>query len=186
LKNSLAGKLIVASPGMDDPNFEHTVILLVEHNAEGAMGLVINRPTDTHIDEVWSQISSGPCTIDQTISRGGPCPGPLMLLHNHSSLAQIEVCQGVCYTSEQLLVHELLEERPATVNFFLGYAGWGPGQLEGELRTGSWLVTPASAAVVFDPDPDDGLWMRVITGIDRAMAMLAINPRLIPTDPKMN
>ena len=186
VNDSLTGKLVVAAPGMDDPNFEHAVILMVEHQDEGALGLVLNRPTDTRVDEVWGQISSQPCPLDQVLKRGGPCPGPLMLLHDRPRLAQVEVCRGVCFTTEEPLVQELLAEQASPLNFFLGYAGWGPGQLEAELSQGAWLVTHANAEIVFDPDADDGLWMRVITGIDRSIAMLAMNPRLMPTDPSMN
>ena len=171
---------------MDDPQFEHTVILMVEHNEEGALGLVLNRPTETRVEEVWDQISVVPCPTEQSLKRGGPCPGPLMLLHDRPHHAQIEVCNGVCFTTEEPLVAELLQDSPSRLSFFLGYAGWSAGQLESELTQGAWLVTPARREVVFDPDADDGLWMRVITGIDRSLAMLAMNPRLMPRDPSMN
>ena len=186
MNDSLSGKLVVASPVMDDPNFEHTVILMIEHHDEGALGLVLNRPTQTGVDEVWDQISVLPCTINQALRRGGPCPGPLMLLHNHPQLAQVEVCEGVCFTTEEPLVAEVLGEQAGPLGFYLGYAGWGPGQLEDELGQGAWLVTHADARTVFDPDADDGLWMRVITGIDRSLAMLAMNPNIMPSDPSMN
>lgn len=186
MNDSLSGKLVVAAPAMDDPNFEHTVILMVEHHDQGAMGLVLNRPTDTRVEEVWDQISSLPCTLDKQIHRGGPCPGPLMLLHDQTANAQVQVCRGVCFSTEEPLVQELLSDQVGPMSFFLGYAGWGPGQLESELVQGAWLVTNARPDIVFDPDPDDGLWMRVITGIDRSLAMLAMNPRLMPNDPQMN
>ena len=186
VNDSLSGKLVVAAPGMDDPNFEHAVILMVEHHDEGALGLVLNRPTNTRVDEVWEQISSLPCPLDQALLRGGPCPGPLMLLHDRPTLAQVRVCPGVCFTTEEPMVQELLTEPAGPLSFFLGYAGWAAGQLENELSQGAWLVTHASSNIVFDPDADDGLWMRVITSIDRSLAMLAMNPRLIPTDPSMN
>jgi len=186
LIDSLTGKLVVATPGMDDPNFEHAVILMVEHHEEGALGLVLNRPTETRVDEVWDQISPLPCPVDRALYRGGPCPGPLMLLHDRPRHAQVEVCEGVCFPTQEPLVHELLSEQADPLGLYLGYAGWGPGQIEGELDHGSWLVTGARADIVFDPDADDGLWMRVITGIDRSLAMLAMNPNIMPTDPSMN
>lgn len=186
MQDTLSGKLVVASPGMDDPNFEHAVILMVEHHEEGALGLVLNRPTETEVSEVWDQISAVPCPVDQQLLSGGPCPGPLMLLHDRPTLAQVEVCQGVCFTTEEPMVRDLMSDHESPMSFFLGYAGWGPGQLENELSLGSWLVTQASPRVVFDPDPDDGLWMRVVTGIDRSLAMLAMNPKIMPLDPSMN
>ncbi|MEM6507387.1 MAG: YqgE/AlgH family protein [Planctomycetota bacterium] len=184
--DSLAGKLILASPAMDDPNFEHTVILMVEHSEEGALGLVLNRPSYTSVEEVWQQISDEPCPHEHLLLRGGPCPGPLMLLHDQPVHAQVEVCDGVCFTTEEPLVHELLSQQTDALSFFLGYAGWSAGQLETELGQGAWLVTQATRDIVFDPDADDGLWMRVITSIDRSLAMLAMNPSIMPTDPSMN
>ncbi|MEM6505639.1 MAG: YqgE/AlgH family protein [Planctomycetota bacterium] len=184
--DSLSGSLVVASPTMDDPHFEHAVVLMVEHSDAGALGLVLNRPTQTPVDEVWGQLSVLPCPTDQPLLCGGPCDGPLMLLHDKPGHAQIEVCQGVCFTTDESTVREILSDPFDTVSFFVGYAGWGPGQLESELNRGGWLVTRANSGVVFDPDADDGLWMRVITGIDRSLAMLAMNPRLMPRDPSMN
>ena len=171
---------------MTDPRFEHAVVLMVEHGDDGAMGLILNQPMTTRVDKVWDQISTTPCPLDQPLMRGGPCEGPLMMLHDRSGQSQIDVCSGVCFTADETMVRELLASEPHTMRFFVGYAGWGPGQLEGELNQGGWLVTPASAQVAFDPDADDGLWMRVITGIDRALAMLAMNPKLMPHDPSMN
>lgn len=176
----------MASPSMDDPQFEHAVILMVEHSDDGAMGLILNHPMQTKVDEVWDQMSVLPCPVDQQLLCGGPCDGPLMLLHDQREQAQIEVCDGVCFTTDEMTVRELLTGDPDPMRFFIGYAGWGPGQLESELNRGGWLVTRAHANVVFDPDADDGLWMRVITGIDRSLAMLAMNPKIMPRDPSMN
>ncbi|MGB0767010.1 MAG: YqgE/AlgH family protein [Phycisphaeraceae bacterium] len=184
--DSLAGSLVVASPMMDDPNFEHAVILMIEHSDEGALGLVLNRAMETRVDEVWDQLSLQPCPVDQAMRCGGPCEGPLMMLHGSPDHAQIEVCKGVCFTSEEPMVRNLLSSAEGPLGFYLGYAGWGPGQIESELNRGGWLVTRARPEVVFDEDADDGLWMRVITGIDRSLAMLAMNPRIMPRDASMN
>ena len=184
--DSLSGSLVVASPNMDDSSFEHAVILMIEHSDNGAMGLVLNRPMAMAVEEVWDQLSLLPCPVDQPLMSGGPCEGPLMLLHDRPEQAQVQVCPGVHFTADEPMVRELLSDDPQAMRFFLGYAGWGPGQLEDELSRGGWLVTRAKAEVVFDTDADDGLWMRVITGIDRSLAMLAMNPKLMPRDPSMN
>lgn len=198
--DTLAGKLLLASPAMEDPNFARAVILLVQHGEAGALGLVLNKPSQTKVDAVWDQISGLPCPVDQFVRKGGPCPGPLMLLHDRPRHAQVEVCKGVCFSSEEELVTGAIAPTNSgfddadddtlpgvgALGFYVGYAGWGGGQLEDELATGSWLVTQATPEVVFDEDADDGLWMRVVTGIDRAIAMLALNPKLVPHDPAMN
>ena len=184
--DSLAGNLLIAAPTMQDPHFCRAVILMVDHGDSGALGLVLNKPSQTKVDAVWHQLSILPCPIDQWVRKGGPCPGPLMLLHDQPLLAQTEVCDGVCFSTEQDLVTGAIQEPGASLGFYVGYAGWDAGQLEEELGTGSWLVTRATPAVVFDNDAGDGLWMRVVAGMDRAIAMLAMNPHIVPHDPTMN
>lgn len=186
MHDSLSGSLVVASPRMDDPNFDQAVVLMVEHSDDGAMGLILNKPMQTKVAEIWDQVSVLPCPVDQPLMAGGPCEGPLMLLHSERPKAQIEVCEGVYFTAGESMVRELLAEGPTPIRYFTGYAGWGPGQLESELDLGGWLVTRANASIVFDSDSDDGRWMRVIKGIDRSLAMLAMNPKLVPRDPSMN
>ena len=184
--DNLSGTLLLASPKMNDPNFARAVILMVEHNDEGALGLVLNKPMDTRVDEVWDQISLLPGPVDQHLYNGGPCPGPLMLLHNREPYAQVEICKGICFSTESDLVCDVVEGDDTDIGFYVGYAGWSAGQLEEELDAGAWLIAQASPEVVFDPQPGDELWMRVISGIDRAIAMLAMNPKIVPRDPSMN
>ena len=73
----IQGHLLVASPKLGDPNFFRAVVLLVRHNEEGAFGVVLNRPSNTLLKEVWSNVSETPCTTEAVIHHGGPCPGPL-------------------------------------------------------------------------------------------------------------
>ena len=187
--DSLSGKLLVAAPGMDDPTFARAVILMVEHNDEGALGLVLNRVTQRALEEVWDQLTLEDCPVDAPLYNGGPCPGPVMMLHDCADHAGVELAGGVCFSTDPEQILRATGDaadagRPRT--YFLSYSGWGPGQLESELDQGAWLIAPPSREVVFDPDADEGLWMRVITGIDRAIAMLALNPKLVPRDPSMN
>lgn len=184
--DDLSGKLLVAAPGMDDPNFDRAVILMVEHNEGGALGLVLNRQMTSRVEEVWDQVTIQACPVDAALRKGGPCPGPVMLLHDEQEHAQIVFGEGLCFTAEpeQILAATESGDRPRV--YFVGYAGWAPGQLEAEVDVGSWLVAAGRPETVFDEDADDGLWMRVIAGIDRALAMLALNPKIVPRDPSMN
>jgi len=184
--DSLTGKLLLASPVMGDPTFARAVILMIEHSDLGAMGLVLNRPTETRVDDVWDQISILPCPIDESLRKGGPCEGPLMVLHSDAEDADVCVCDGVGFSTQTHKVTSVIEQPQRAMTFFVGYSGWGPGQLESELDTGSWLITQATPEVIFDRDCDDGLWMRTITRIDRAIATLAMNPKLMPHDASMN
>lgn len=188
-KDSLSGKLLVAAPGMEDPNFARAVILIVDHHDQGALGLVLNRVMQRRVEEVWDQLTLEDCPVDAALRSGGPCDGPLMMLHDCRDHAGVELVHGICFSSEPAQVLAATGEVPAPDRprtYFTSYAGWGGGQLEHELDQGAWLIASASRAVVFDPDADDGLWMRVLSGIDRAIAMLALNPKLVPRDPSMN
>jgi putative transcriptional regulator len=184
--DDLAGKLLVAAPGMGDPNFDRAVILMVEHNDGGALGLVLNRQIDTRVEDVWDQLTIDACPVDVALRKGGPCPGPVMVVHDEQEHAQIVFGDGLCFTAEpeQILAVAQAADQPRL--YFVGYSGWGPGQLEAELDTGSWLIAAGRPDTVFEEDADDGLWMRVISGIDRALAMLALNPKIVPRDPSMN
>lgn len=184
--DSLIGKLLLASPVMGDPTFERAVILLIEHSDDGAMGLILNHPTTTTVDEVWDQISILPCPVDESLRKGGPCEGPLMVLHTSEEDADVYVCDGIGFSTQVHTVTRVIEQQKSPMTFFVGYAGWGPGQLENELDTGSWIVTQATPEVIFDHDTDDSLWLRTMTRVDRAIAALAMNPKIMPHDPSMN
>ena len=182
--NSLQGKLLVAGPALGDPNFAQTVALMVEHNGEGALGLVLNRPTDISIADVWSQLDEDAEPIEGVHYRGGPCEGVLMVLHTHASASQVEVCPGLHFATEESHLRWLMRHNTAAIRYYVGYAGWTGGQLEAELETGSWLLAPASAEMVFNEE--NGQWLTLMKQIDPTAARLATNPRLVPDDPSVN
>ena len=182
--SSRQGQLLLATSSLEDPNFERTVVLLVQHTAEGALGLVLNRPSDTPLREAWEQVADSPCNVDRPLYQGGPCEGPLMLLHGRADLSQIEVLPGVHFTTEPEDIAWLLEHHDGPVLAFTGYAGWAPHQLEGELATGSWRLAQADADLVLNADED--LWTNVMKAIDPIHAQLARNPKLKPPDPSVN
>jgi putative transcriptional regulator len=182
---SLQGHLLVATPELLDPNFFQSVVLLVRHDGEeGALGLVLNRPTETTIKDAWEQVSELPCGCDEPIHRGGPCEGPLMVLHTQEAAGQIPVCSGLYFSAEQDKVEWLIEHDVRPIRFFVGYAGWAPGQLEEELKSGSWLICPQVKEFVFRT-PED-LWELVMASIRREEGIPFVDPRLMPRDPRMN
>ncbi len=135
--SSLAGQLLIAAEKLRDPNFFHSVVLLVRHNEEGAFGLALNRATNTGVNEVWHQISSGPCASCEALRVGGPIQGPLMALHRNAELVDIEAAGGVFFTAEKEKLQRLVNEPGGSTRYFIGYAGWGAGQLEAELAAGA-------------------------------------------------
>src|SRR6516225_8331032 len=98
---SLEGQLLLASPQLMDPNFVRTVLLLVEHNDNGALGLVLNRPTGKTVEELWKQVGEAQCDRKDPIHLGGPVSGPLMAIHTAGGLAEMEIVDGVFFAAKK-------------------------------------------------------------------------------------
>ena len=158
---SLSNQLIIAMPGLQDPNFSRTVTLICEHSEEGAMGLVINRILDLKLHEVLNQIGieQADDLRDQPIYLGGPVQNNRgFVLHsplgNWESTLEVTDQIGVS-TSKDILQAIASNQGPEHVLIALGYAGWGAGQLEHELSENSWLHGPASEQILFDIPPEE-------------------------------
>ncbi len=178
---SLKGSFLIASPQLADPNFVKTVVLMVQHNDEGALGLILNRPLEVTIQQACEQVLGSGCEVDGPLHQGGPCEAMLMVLHTDPAAAENEVIPGLYFTTARDRVEQLLESPGAEMKFFVGYAGWGPGQLEEELKTGSWLLAGATPERVFG-SPEQ-LWSRLNT---EAKLNPWIDPKRIPDDPSVN
>jgi putative transcriptional regulator len=181
---SLQGYFLIASAKLLDPNFFHSVILVVQHDENGAIGLVLNQPTQMTIAQAWSQISQAPYENSALVHQGGPCEGPLMVLHARESAAQVAVLPGVYFSNQADSITSLVELDADPMRFFVGYAGWQAMQLESEIAESAWMVLPASAAEVFDAPADQ--WTVLTRRFQRSTAVANIDPKLIPRDPSMN
>ena len=187
----LQGKVLLASADMADANFAETVILVIEHADSGALGLVLNQPLATRLDEAVDIGSlCGAATaglVDVQLHRGGPCPGPLMVLHQEAEAAQAEVLPGLFFSTEEALVQPLITETldRSALRCFAGYAGWGPGQLEIELLHGSWVVAEAAPDDIYAIE-GEGAWLQMFRRAERARLLSSIPPRLLPRDPALN
>ncbi|MEM6645442.1 MAG: YqgE/AlgH family protein [Bacteroidota bacterium] len=176
------GILLIAPPMMDDPNFRRAVVLLCEHGDEGSFGLVLNRMLELELRDVLdeAELAADP------LSLGGPVqPNTLHVLHRQESLDEaVAVTDGVYWSGdfERIIEQVRLGQAPeGEFRFFLGYAGWGAGQLEEELSHDSWIVTPVRADEVFAVEPEK-LWRHVLRRMGGDYAILAN----FPTDPRMN
>lgn len=159
-----AGVFLYASPALGDPNFVESVVLLVHHDAEGSMGLVVNRPTRVPLREAVADLAEMR-GLELRLYQGGPVQPDvvLALVRSAKGLGDAHrVLPGVHLSSEpdgwKAVARE--PEAASRLRVYAGYAGWGPGQLARELRLGSWVVATADAASVFSSDPDT-LWPRV-------------------------
>lgn len=182
---SLKGHLLIASPRLLDPNFVQTVVLMVQHDENGALGLVLNRPTELKLRQAWEQVNQGDCERDDNLYVGGPCEGVLMAIHPFEEISQIEVLPGLHFATETDNIKWLVQQGEASqVRFFVGYAGWSPGQLEGEIDGGSWLTVPATIERVFSKE--ETLWRKVKREIELKTLLPRANPAILPSEPGLN
>jgi putative transcriptional regulator len=180
---SLEGQLLLASPQLLDPNFVRTVVLLVEHNDMGALGLVLNRPTGKTVQELWKQVGEAPCDSQQPVHLGGPVSGPLMAIHTANGLAEMEIASGVYFAAKKQNLDELVR-RDERFKLFVGHSGWGPGQLEGEIEQGAWRAIPLRLDDVFDAAED--LWQRLVQRAVAGALPEILGIKHIPPDPSLN
>jgi putative transcriptional regulator len=178
---SLAGQFLIASPKLVDPNFARAVVLMVQHGEEGALGLVINRPLETSVEEICEKVLETPCAAEGVLYQGGPCEGPLMVVHTHGSRSDISVRDGVHFSTERESIEWLLRYNEAPIKYFVGYSGWAAGQLENEMESGSWFTLPAEEEQIFDGGEE--LWSKLFTA---ATLGKWIDPERIPDDPSLN
>ena len=177
---SLQGKLLISSPALIDPNFRRTVILVTHHNEQGAMGLVLTRPSDVRVGDAVPDLAELPWS-DDVVHVGGPVqPDAIMALAEFEDVdeAAAPVVGRVGFVAADATVEDVTILR---LRVFAGYAGWGAGQLEAELDEPSWLVVPAEPDDAFVSDPDE-LWRRAIERKGVRFSLLAA----MPYDPTLN
>jgi putative transcriptional regulator len=167
MKPSLGGQLLVASPSLDDPNFLRSVVLLLAHSDEGALGIVLNRPLGAAVHEflpLWQYLAVPPAEV----FRGGPVAvNSAVCLGRVRPGVDVEAIDGLEATVDGLVSVDLNRDPEhfgdalTGIRVFSGYAGWSAGQLEGELELGGWILAPALPHDPLTTDPD-GLWAAVL------------------------
>jgi putative transcriptional regulator len=178
---SLRGQLLIAGPGLVDPNFWRAVVLVGEHSEEGALGVVLNRSSETPVEEAVPELAMLAEGMG-AVHVGGPVqPSAVVVLADFAEpdVAGALVLDSVGFLPSEVEPDSLGELRRARV--YVGYAGWGPGQLDGELEDGSWIVEPALPDDVFTNDPE-GLWSAVLRRKGGPFGVLAT----MPPDPSQN
>jgi putative transcriptional regulator len=178
--DSTRGQLLIAGPTLLDPNFQRTVVLIVEHSEEGALGLVLNRPSETSVGEAVSELEEL-VEADEPLFIGGPVQqSALIVLAEFDDAARAAL---IAFEDVGVLGGEDHEDPPQTRRgrAFAGHAGWGPGQLDSELERGDWILEPAQREDAFCAMPD-ALWRAVLTRKGGSYALVA----RMPSDPSMN
>ncbi|HEX7609739.1 MAG TPA: YqgE/AlgH family protein [Solirubrobacteraceae bacterium] len=182
MAESLAGQLLLAGPTLLDPNFTRTVVLIGVHGEDGAMGVVLNRPSEVTVGEAVPQLAEA-VGEEERVHIGGPvAPGAIVLLAEFSDPdpAAVLVLGRIGFPAPDAGLEEIVQ---ATMRgrVFAGYAGWGAGQLDAEVENGDWIALAALPEDVFSEEPE-GLWGGVLKRKGGSYALLA----RMPVDPTVN
>lgn len=164
------GRFLIAAEHVADPNFFETVVLLIRYDPDGALGLIVNRPTAIPLAEVLSD-DAVPLKVDGSVYIGGPVEqhGLMLLIRSEDDIEDAErVFADVHHTAAMSALETAVAEK-LTLRGYVGYSGWGAGQLDAEFDRNDWRVAPAAAEMVFDPKPET-LWRRLM---DRANIRIA-------------
>ncbi|MFF1696711.1 YqgE/AlgH family protein [Streptomyces sp. NPDC058257] len=195
--SSLTGRLLVATPALTDPNFDRAVVLLLDHDEEGSLGVVLNRPTPVDVADIlegWGDLAvapgvvfqGGPVSLDSALGvavipgEEGASPRPRPRPSRGEPIGWRRV-HGAIGLVDLDTPPELLAPALGSLRIFAGYAGWGPGQLEDELTEGAWYVVESEPGDVSSPDPER-LWRAVLRRQRSELAMVAT----YPDDPSLN
>jgi putative transcriptional regulator len=180
----LDGHFVIAMPGIGDSNFARAVVYICAHSAEGAMGFVINQPQQLNFIDILRHLKvigdEDAILLSDTqrqvpIQKGGPVEtGRGFVLHSDDFMSQssIPISDDICLTATVDIIRAIWRGKgPSKASLLLGYAGWGAGQLEGEIGANGWLTCPADEALIFDPDLDGKY--------NRALASMGIHPAML-------
>jgi putative transcriptional regulator len=181
---SLQGHFLIASPHLGDSNFYKGVVLMIKHDEEGAFGLMLNRPTDNTVGEVWKFVNEEEIDCLEPIFFGGPVRGPLVALHRLKVAAEAEVLPGIYFSADKDKLQMLVQQTSKPYRFFTGYAGWAGGQLESELKAGGWLTSKSQKKLIFKAADD--LWEQVTRTIGETILNKVVKVKHVPADPSLN
>jgi putative transcriptional regulator len=182
--DSLRGMLLLAAPALKDPNFDRAVVFIAEHSEDGAMGLVLNRPSDAPVVDAIPDLTWVADTGDELVYVGGPvAPNGVIVLAEWAdpSQAVVLVDDDLGFVPGDVEDVDALAAAVRRARVYAGHAGWGPGQLEDELAEEAWIVESPLRHELFTDDPE-GLWSAVLRRKGREFALLST----MPPDPSLN
>ncbi|HEX5169328.1 MAG TPA: YqgE/AlgH family protein [Cyclobacteriaceae bacterium] len=177
------GRLLISEPFLPDPNFERTVVLLCEHNEEGSFGFVLNKPSLIKVSEVMEDVKN----LHEQVFVGGPVQqDTLHFIHRNTAVENTSVILDGIYwggsVESLLLLDDTQQLSGNDIRFFLGYSGWGPGQLESELDEESWIVCDyVTQDLLFDTDPKM-MWKKALDDMGGRFSLYSN----YPVDPRLN
>jgi len=180
----LTGQILIATPGLIDPNFRQTVLLMVQDTDEGSIGLILNRPSDKSVKHLWESVFHSDVAADQPLNLGGPVFGPLMMLHTRQELADLDIGNGLYFSTQKDYIESVVNGNVQPYKLFLGHSSWGEGQLSSEINEGAWLHLPAQRDMVFNDDTE--LWQKLLQFAGQISLLRVLNTDKLPDDPMVN
>jgi putative transcriptional regulator len=184
MMDSLRGKLLLAAPALKDPNFDRAVVFIAEHSEDGAMGLVLNRPSEAPVAEAIPDLEWVAGSAAEHVYVGGPvAPNGVIVLAewDDPSQAVVLIDDDLGFVPGDSEDIDALAAAVRRARVYAGHAGWGPGQLEDELGEEAWIVEAPLREELFSDDPE-GLWSAVLRRKGREFALLST----MPPDPSLN
>ena len=181
---SLESQLLVAVPQLSDANFYRTVVLMIQHDEQGAAGLVLNRPSEILLTDVCQELLGTSIESQERLYLGGPVEGPMLAIHQNDEFADDDITDSLYLASQRSTLEGLIHSPDTSAQYFTGYSGWGAGQLEAELDSGGWFVTPLSSDLLFGPHED--LWRAVTQRIGEQILTASLDGYQVPTAPELN
>ena len=178
------GDLLISEPFLPDPNFERTVVLICENNEDGTIGFILNKPSMVHLGDVFEELDH----FEKKVFIGGPVQQDSMHFIHRGQInleGGSKIAEGIYWGGNFEQMKVLIQNNnieTQDVQYFLGYSGWAPGQLDEELKENSWIVSPqATESQVFDLNPEL-LWREVLKNMGGKYRMFSN----YPTDPRLN
>ena len=182
---SHAGRLLIAVPDLPDTNFYRTVVFMIEHSDDGAIGVILNRPAEVTLVDLWKKLNHDTeVRRDTKVFVGGPVNGPVLALHNHMQFSDSTVMDGVYMTMASDQLNQLVSDESGELKVFSGYSGWAPNQLESEIERGGWLLLDAEPNHVFGGC--DELWKSVCDKVGNDIMLPGILRQQEFGDPNLN
>ena len=177
------GKILISEPFLQDLNFKRSIVLLAEHNEEGTVGFILNKPTQVKLNQLLEDFPD----FNAPVYFGGPVQiNTLQFIHRAGDIIEgtTEIADGLYWGGSFEVLKILIETNrvsPSDFRFFIGYSGWNPGQLDEEMKISSWIVASASLDNLFSDEPDK-LWGDILKKMGKKFAILAS----FPEDPSVN
>lgn len=181
--NITPGTLLVASPALKGTVFQKAVVFVLQNNADGIFGVVLNRPANEEIKVEWHKMV-GSDFSDRFIVQGGPIGGPVFAIHQEQQLAEMEIPGGIFVSAGSEKFQQLVENETASYRIVFGVAGWPLGQLQDEIEDGLWFTLDGDADQVFD-DPT-WMWERSLRRYGQQLICDMVGVKHLPASPLLN